>query len=187
MSNLKKLFPLIIMVMLLLTSCGSTPYKTWEEFEQMKKDVGDHFLYPTYIPDGLSLTSESWYNSTLFKERAKNPYYGYTSYAFDESKCLFCVRAIDPKLKKSAVGDSTQTYEYETIESWTEDLMGIELSISTIYTGVRVTSVKFEINSISYSTSYQSEEDASKNTDPVQLEELLKVAKSIIEQTHEEE
>lgn len=173
----------------MLSGCEpNLPYKVWDDFEQMKIDIGDHFLYPTYIPKEIdNIICQSWYNSTLFKERAKEPYYGYYCYAYTNSGYpIFSLSANDPSLDRTIEEGSTTTYKREVIESWTEKIMGIEVSITTVYSGGRTTRIVFEFDGISYGTGYESDNGSDKYTDPVQLEELLKVVTSIIEQTKED-
>ena len=40
----------------LLTACtpqpgGNLPYRVWESWEEMKEVLGDHYLFPTYLPE----------------------------------------------------------------------------------------------------------------------------------------
>ncbi|MCL2355912.1 MAG: hypothetical protein FWC70_01975 [Defluviitaleaceae bacterium] len=49
------------------TGGGNLPYRVWASWEEMKEVLGDHYLYPTYLPAVTALSERpsmrSWFNN----------------------------------------------------------------------------------------------------------------------------
>ena len=81
----------ILASLLLFTACTPSPtplgtnlpYRVWEGWEEMKEVLGDHYLYPTYLPEVVERNENpflhSWYNSSDRKLDADELFYGYST------------------------------------------------------------------------------------------------------------
>jgi len=84
---------LVPMFLLLFVACtpqpepelptgGNLPYRAWASWEEMKEVLGDHYLYPTYLPDIAGLKERpvrtSWYRDIDTTLDADELFYGYS-------------------------------------------------------------------------------------------------------------
>jgi len=82
-----------LILLLLFTSCGANipllgirpnlPFRVWDSWEEMKAVLGDHYLYPTYLPEyaewSKQSTLRSWYNNSNRRLHADELFFGYVA------------------------------------------------------------------------------------------------------------
>ena len=78
--------------LLLLTSCtppdltlgGNLPYRVWQSWEEMKEVLGDHYLYPTYMPEVTQRSEhvfrDSYYNLVPRDSSSDELFFGWSVY-----------------------------------------------------------------------------------------------------------
>jgi len=216
------LMTLLIILSLLLCSCApGLPYRVWESWDEMKETLGDHYLYPTYLPEftktrSVILVSNYNYYPLIpwaIGVSGDKQYFGYWSDYWGEyisdglSTDTFRFNACDYERVRERTDETSMSfsaepfvhrYDYEVFNEITETLDGIDIMFVTKYVNPmehrdiatdipmsnrRSVFIDFKLDGISYSaviTQYDIEE---KYADDEPREELLKVAKSIIEQT----
>jgi len=85
----------VLALLFLLTSCApepeiepaesgcNLPYRVWESWEEMKEVLGDHYLYPTYLPEAAKQSrisnQRSWFNSNNRELSADELFFGYVA------------------------------------------------------------------------------------------------------------
>jgi len=83
---------LVPVLLLLLAACtpqpepligGNLPYRVWASWEEMKEVLGDHYLYPTYLPEVTALSERpsmrSWFNNIDRASDADELFFGYSA------------------------------------------------------------------------------------------------------------
>jgi len=160
------LMTLLIILSLLLCSCASgLPYRVWESWDEMKETLGDHYLYPTYLPefiDEQSVHLESWYNFYPINPDGSyipyNPtqdneamFYGYWAMCWVDSTDPYSLRfnACDYEIKRDKTSISfinspniVGNYD-EILYETTELISNIAVEIVTKYAGSRESSVGY--------------------------------------------
>ena len=207
----KAIIALALILCTLFTACApanSVPYKVWADWDEMKEALGDRYLYPTYLPE-CTETSEDIFLASDYNYYPTNPdgtwshplslndpdlYFGYgVSYNSNNAEINFSFYVCDYE-KRRVASTATSPFGLEIFHEITELVNGTEVNFVTKYVDAsfsitsipepnrRVVCADFSNNGITYSMSISQYGVDDKYADDVPKEELLKVAKSIIEQ-----
>lgn len=200
---------------LLPKPANSMPYRVWKDWDEMKEVLGDDYLYPTYLPEctkGKVVFLASMYNyyptNPDGTDRRLDPddpdlYYSYNAayHSSDYSNDRFYFTAIDYNRYREGWSSTTSDNDYyEVFHVIIETLNGIDVEFRTRYReyinensadsiipNTMIVSAIFTYNDITYGTNITQFDVEDKYADSEQREELIKVAKSIIEQNMEDE
>ena len=175
---------LMILFCTLFTACApanSLPYKVWADWDEMKEALGDHYLYPTYLPECTEVSEylylQSDYNYNPLNPKGDgtydpqtypedDPYYGYWASFSSNVGSVNFVACDYGKMKSGThepVSKSFMYDGYETFHEITESINGIEVNFVTKYVEAgftptniptssgRIVFAEFEYNGIAYS------------------------------------
>ena len=211
---------LFLVLLLLFAACTSPdggirpnlPYRVWESWGEMKEVLGDHYLYPTYLPEATERSEHvflgSGYNSINRELDAEELFFGY--YAFYHSNDRddsISIRATDyGRWNDEFVPRSPGTLESSGyFNKHTVTIGGIDIQFSSHYStfippdisldewniyhprNARMVYYSFEIGTVTYFMHWTQFNVEDKYADDEQREGMLRVAKSIIEQVREVE
>jgi len=220
------LVALLIPLGILLCSCQpakNLPYRVWESWDEMKEVLGDHYLYPTYLPEyagrSKQATLRSYYNHIDRDLEADKLFHGYTVlYSGGSSKDdLIFIRANDGKRQNyvetypSDLPPFVVPYDgrFQDSDHFYERIVtvgSIDIEFIIFYgefspdegfdpdewyehhaRNGRAVLYSFQIDTVTYTMTWTQYNVDDKNAYDEQREEMLKVAKSIIEQVAEVE
>jgi len=124
-------------------------YRVWQSWDEMKEVLGDHYLYPTYLPEFTQWSEQpfmrSWFNSTDRELGADELFYGYdVSYWGGRKDDIFGISATDYGRRRSIFDDIMQSLEdfnslhgepllYERFNSHAVIIGGIEIIFFSMY------------------------------------------------------
>ena len=67
---------------------GELPYRVWQSREEMKGALGDHYLYPTHLPETTLRSDDvfksSWYNPIPRDSKSGELFFGYSVYYYSD-------------------------------------------------------------------------------------------------------
>jgi len=208
------LVALLIPLGILLCSCQpakNLPYRVWESWDEMKEVLGDHYLYPTYLPEytrqSKQTSKQSEYNDVPRDSAADELYYRYLVYYTSGNTMddFMGISATDHNRKNVApppnLGSPRERHDYEQFHEHTVTVDDVDIEFYSSYEtlplqegfdpdewfehharNARTVSYSFQINTVTYTMSWVQYNVEDKYADDEQREEMLKVAKSIIEQ-----
>jgi len=131
---------------------GNLPYRVWQSWDEMKEVLGDHYLYPTYLPEFAQQSEHqsmrSWFNNIDRELGADELFFGYAiSYRGGSKDDSLAINATDFGRRSSAYDDLMQALAdanapyiepqiYERFNEYTVTVGGIEISFFSIYTTI---------------------------------------------------
>jgi len=186
---------------------GSLPYRVWQSWEEMKEVLGDHYLYPTYLPE-VAMGSEnpslsSWYENPDRTLHSDELFCGYLAFfpINNRTNDSIAMQVTDYERQTFVMPRLSDLPSYhdrfrhgERFNEHTVTIGGVEIEFSSFYVAFhpqarrgRAVLCTFTIDTVTYRMSWVQYDVEDKYADDEQREGMLRVARSIIEQVMEVE
>ena len=214
----------VLALLLLLTSCAPEPeiepaeggsvisHRVWESWAEMKEVLGDHYLYPTYLPEVADHSERpilrSWFIGGDREGDADELFFGYSaSFRSEEGDNSILIRVIDIERRRGPWAHLGILYDmFKDSPRFNEHIVtknGVDITFASYFAippppdwwystsdewykyharNGRAILYSFKIGTVTYEMSWVQFNVEDKYADDEQREGMLRVARSIIEQ-----